>query len=207
MKKIILLVAAVALTLSSCSQELEFGLKAGLSADNIKLNNTNGLTTSVEGNNTFNFGAYGRFKVMVIGLFVQPEIIFNKRASNITLTDNGKSYTFSHSANYIDVPVLVGFKMLKLFRIYGGPNFQFMTKQNTDINSLNNADFQKVDLKKNTTGVQLGVGLDLLKFRVDAKYDFNAGSMGSAFSYKDTAPTITNGMITLQVGFKLFGIL
>jgi len=207
MKKIILLFAAMAFTLSSFSQEIEFGIKAGLSADKIRLTNTNGLNTSVDGNNTFNFGAFGRIKVLVIGLFVQPELIFNKRGSNITVSDAGKNYTFSHSANYIDVPVLVGFKMLKLFRIYGGPNFQFMTKQNTDVASLNNPDFKKIDMKKNTTGVQLGVGLDLLKFRLDAKYDFNAVSMGSAFSYKGTAPTITNGMITFQVGFKLFGIL
>jgi len=206
MKKILLGLLFIAATTISYSQELEFGVKAGLSSDKIKLENLGTLDASVEGNTTYNFGAYGRLKVLVIGLFVQPELIYNKRASNITIKDAGQTYTFSHSANYVDVPVLIGFKMLKLVRIYGGPNFQFLVGQKTDFPSDVPA-FKKSDLNKSSTGVQLGVGLDLLKFRVDAKYDFNAGSMGTPFEYNGTAPTLKNGMITLQVGIKLFGIL
>jgi len=188
------------------SQELEFGLKAGFSSDNITLHDKGTLDAKVEANTTYNFGVYSRFKIVVIGFFIQPELIYNKRASNFTITDAGQKYTFSHSASYMDVPVLFGFKMFKTFRIYGGPNFQFLVGQNTDIPN-NVAAFKKMDLTKNTTGIQLGAGLDLMKFRVDAKYDFNNNSMGSAFEYNGIAPTLKNGMITLQVGIKLFGIL
>ncbi|MBU3744788.1 MAG: ABC transporter permease, partial [Sediminibacterium sp.] len=33
--------------------------------------------SSLEGNKTYNFGVYSRFKIKVIGLFVQPEAIYN----------------------------------------------------------------------------------------------------------------------------------
>lgn len=197
--------ALIGLCVSAFAQELEFGLKAGLSQSKISLSNTQSIQMGSEPNSTFNFGAYGRFKVILIGLYVQPELIVNRRACNFTVMANGKNELFSHSASYIDVPVLVGFKMLKLFRIYGGPNFQFMTKQKTDLPSV--VGFEKSDLTKKTTGIQLGVGLDLAKFRIDAKYDFNNSSMGSPFIYNGVAPTMKSNLFTVQVGFKLFGIL
>jgi hypothetical protein len=206
MKKVILALLIITIAPLAYSQELEFGLKAGLSSDKVYLSNLGSLDASVEGNTTYNFGAYGRLKIILVGLYVQPELMYNKRASNITVKDGAKSYTFSHSANYLDVPVLVGLKMFKIFRIYGGPNFQFLVGQKTEFPSDVVA-FKKSDLNKSATGGQIGIGLDLAKIRVDAKYDFNLGNMGTPFEYNGTAPELRNGMITLQVGFKLFGLL
>ncbi len=207
MKKLFVAFALVCSSYLAFSQELEFGLKAGLSSDKISLSNISQFEAKVDPNTTLNFGAFGRFKIMLIGLYIQPEIIVNRRASNFTVIDlvGGSSYIFSHSANYVDVPVLVGFKMLKLFRIYAGPNFQFLTSQKTDL-PINNINFQSSDLKKKTTGIQFGVGLDLAKLRIDAKYELNAASMGSPFTYKTISPSSTSGMLMLQVGFKMFGL-
>jgi hypothetical protein len=105
----------------------------------------------------------------------------------------------------MDVPVLVGWRVLKTFRLYAGPNFQFLLKQITDI--PDNKDFKLEDLKDRTTGFQVGAGLDILKLRVDLKYDFNTSDMGSAFSYQGIAPTLQNKMVTLQVGLKLYSLL
>lgn len=206
MKKHILALAFACLGLAAYSQELEFGVKAGFSKDKLSLDHSNSFSSSVEGNTTYNFGAYGRLKVMVIGLFVQPELMINTRASNITITDGSNSYPFLQSATYFEVPVMVGFKMLKLVRIYGGPNFQFLRNQKTEYPS-GNAAFTSASLNQKNTGVQLGAGLDLAKFRFDVKYDFNAGSMGNAFNYNGNPVAVKNGMVTFQIGFKLFGIL
>jgi len=188
------------------SQELEFGLKVGLSSNKMELNHDMSFVSNLESNNTYNFGAYGRFKVKMVGLYVQPEAIYNTRASNITITDNGVKNVFLQSASYIDIPVLVGLKFLKVFRVYGGPNFQMLVSQKTDIPS-GNVDFVKTDLNKRANSIQLGVGLDLAKFRFDAKYDYNTSDMGSPFSYKQNAVNTKNAMFTLQVGIKLFGLL
>ncbi len=207
MKKLFVAIALLASTYLASAQELEFGLKAGLSSDKISLSNVSNFEAKIDPNTTLNFGAFGRLKIMIIGLYVQPEIIVNRRASNFTIKDiaTGNSVIFSHSANYVDVPVLVGFKMLKLFRIYAGPNFQFLTNQKTDL-PINNTNFKTSNLKKQTTGIQFGVGLDLLKLRVDAKYELNTSSMGSPFTYNGVSPSSTSGMLMLQVGFKMFGL-
>lgn len=209
MKKNIILLSLLILGLlkAASAQELEFGAKAGISSSAVGIKDLQGLDLSTESNRTYNFGLYGRIKIIGIGLYVQPELIYNNRASNITLKapSLASPQIFAHSAKYVDVPVLVGWKFLGLLRVYGGPNFQFLVDQNTDLPQV--AGLTKEDLKKNTTGVQVGVGVDLLKLRLDAKYDFNTSDMGSAFSFNGNKPTINNGMIMLQVGIKLFGLL
>jgi len=203
MKKIIVTLSLIMAVLVSTAQNLEVGIKAGISRDNIALEDVQNLSTKIEGNTTTNIGAYIRL-ITPVGFYVQPEVIYNRRGSNFTVQGSG-SKAFSHTANYIDVPVLVGWRILRTVRFFGGPNFQFLTKQITDI--PNDPKFKVESLKGFNTGFQVGAGVDLLKFRVDLKYDFNTNDMGSAFSYNGVAPTLQNNMFTLQVGFKLFSIL
>jgi hypothetical protein len=209
MKKIILSFTYLLIAVTAFSQELEFGFKAGLSKGGFTYNeftaNSVKYTPTNENISTYNFGAYGRLKLWVIGLYIQPELMYNKRGSNVTLETTTDKYIFSNTANYIDIPVLLGLKMLKTFRVYGGPNFQIMTKQKTDI--PNSPKFSSNDLIKKTTGVQLGIGLDLMKLRFDAKYDFNVGNMGTPFLYDGAGPSSKNSMFTFQIGYKLWGIL
>lgn len=206
MKKILLSALYALICFSAFSQDLEFGIKAGFSKDKLMLSHDNSFSSSVEGITTYNYGVYGKLQVWVIGLYVQPELLMNRRASNITITDNSKDYIFEQSASYVDFPVLVGFKFVKTLRIYGGPNFQMMYKQSTGF-PTDNPSFSADNLDKKTTGIIVGAGLDLIKFRVDARYDFNAASMGSAFRYNNHPVDVRNGMFTVQLGFKLFGIL
>jgi hypothetical protein len=162
--------------------------------------------------NTFNGGVYGRFKIKLIGLFVQPELVYNTRGYNFEIKEpnSGETINLKQQAYYIDVPVLVGLKMLKFLRVYAGPNFQYLLKNEiTGIDEVKALaiDFKKTGMKKASTGVQIGFGLDLLKFRIDVKYDFNPTDMGSPFSYQSQAQSIKTSLITIQLGYKLFGVL
>jgi hypothetical protein len=203
MKKIISTLFLFYCVLNTQAQNLELGIKAGLNRDKIELEDLQNLSAKIEANTTINIGAYLRLSTP-FGLYIQPEAVFNRRASNFKI-DLAGLQAFSHTANYVDVPVLVGWRFLKTFRLYGGPNFQFLMKQITEI--PNNADFKLESLKDQTTGFQVGAGLDILKLRFDVKYDFNTSDMGSAFSYKGIAPTLQNKMVTIQVGLKLYSLL
>ncbi len=206
MKKLYFIVFLFSLTANNIkAQELEFGIKGGLSGSKLSLSQPQGSlpTYTFESNNTINVGAYGRFVFPFAGIYIQPEFIFNSRASNFKVFTEPAFY---HKANYIDVPVLLGFRFLKIVRVYGGPNFQILTKQVTEIPS-NNLDYVKKDLSKQSTGYQLGVGADLARLRLDLKWDFNNGSMGTPFTYKGDTPTLTSRLITIQLGFKLFSLL
>ncbi len=203
MKKLFILTVIFSLSLVAANAQLEFGIKGGLSGSKLNLSEKPSFDYSNESNNTINFGIYSRLKIPVVGLYIQPELIFNNRASNFKVL-NEKA--FFHKANYVDIPVLVGIRLLKFARIYGGPNFQILTKQLTEL-PANNPDYIKNELSKHSTGFQLGVGADLARLRLDLKWDFNNASMGSPFTYKGHTPELTSRLITLQIGFKLFSIL
>jgi hypothetical protein len=206
MKKIVLYLVALLTAQVTHAQILELGVKAGLSGCTLMLDDTKSVSMTTESNNTYNFGVYGRVKVPVIGFYVQPELMMNTRASNFTVDNAGTKSVFLNKVNYFEVPIMFGFKVLKIARFYGGPNFQFVTKQTTEI-PTNNPLFEKSDLKSSTTGMQLGIGADLARIRADLKWDANIGSMGAPFVYNGISPNMRSSMISIQVGFKLFDLL
>ena len=206
MKKFILVLAALTFSIAAYSQGFEIGIKGGMNITAADVMKEASKDVQITNKNTYNGGVYGRLKIKLIGIFVQPELVYNTRGYNFDITANGKTYNIKQQAYYLDVPVLVGLKMFKFLRVYAGPNFQYLLKN--EITGIDNiVTFQKTDMKKANTGVQLGVGLDLSKFRVDVKYDFNPTDMGSPFSYQNQVQSIKTSMITIQLGYKLFGIL
>jgi len=206
MKKFILVIVALTFSVAAYSQGFEIGIKGGLNIAAAGAVKDLVPGVGISSKNTYNGGVYGRLKIKLIGIFVQPELVYNTRGYNFDITANGKTYNIKQQAYYIDVPVLVGLKMFKFLRVYAGPNFQYLLKNEiTGIDDI--VDFKKTDMKKANTGVQIGLGLDLSKFRVDLKYDFNPTDMGSPFSYQNQAQSIKTSMVTIQLGYKLFGIL
>ena len=206
MKKFILVLAALTFSIAAFSQGFEIGIKGGLNIAAASAVKDLVPGVGISSKNTYNGGVYGRLKIKLIGIFVQPELVYNTRGYNFDITANGKTYNIKQQAYYLDVPVLVGLKMFKFLRVYAGPNFQYLLKNEiTGINDI--VGFEKKDMKKANTGVQLGFGLDLSKFRVDVKYDFNPTDMGSPFSYQNQVQSIKTSMVTIQLGYKLFGIL
>lgn len=212
MKKFILVIAILTFSIAAYSQGFEIGIKGGLNITAASAVKVLVPGVNIANKNTYNGGVYARLKIKLIGIFVQPEIVYNTRGYNFDITQpiSGKIINIKQQAYYIDVPVLVGLKMFKFLRVYAGPNFQYLLKN--EITGINDVvaiaiDFKKTDMKKANTGVQIGFGLDLSKFRIDAKYDFNPTDMGSPFSYQNQAQSIKTSMVTIQLGYKLFGIL
>ena len=208
MKKFILVIAALTFSLTAFSQGFEIGIKGGMNITAADVMKEASKDVKITNKNTFNGGVYGRLKIKLIGIFVQPELVYNTRGYNFDITEpiSGTTINLKQQAYYLDMPVLVGLKMFKFLRVYAGPNFQYLLKN--EITGIDNiVTFQKNDMKKANTGVQLGLGLDLSKFRVDVKYDFNPTDMGSPFSYQNQVQSIKTSMITIQLGYKLFGIL
>ena len=210
MKKFILVLAALTFSIAAYSQGFEIGIKGGLNIAAASAVKDLVPGVGISSKNTYNGGVYGRLKIKLIGIFVQPELVYNTRGYNFDITANGKTYNIKQQAYYLDVPVLVGLKMFKFLRVYAGPNFQYLLKN--EITGVDDVvalaiDLKKTDMKKANTGLQIGFGLDLSKFRVDVKYDFNPTDMGSPFSYQNQVQSIKTSMVTIQLGYKLFGIL
>ena len=212
MKKFILVLAALTFSIAAYSQGFEIGVKGGMNITAADVMKEASKDVQITNKNTYNGGIYGRLKIKFVGIFIQPELVYNTRGYNFDIKEpiTGTTINIKQQSNYLDVPVLVGLKMFKFLRVYAGPNFQYLLTN--EITGVDDAvalaiDFKKTDMKKSNTGVQIGFGLDLSKFRVDVKYDFNPTDMGSPFSYQHQVQSIKTSMITIQLGYKLFGIL
>ncbi len=206
MKRIILIACLFIFLVNANAQEFEFGPKVGINTGKGTISELNTMSADVQSINSFNGGIYARLKVKVIGLYLQPEVIYTTRGGVYSFVDGTTKFDVTSKAHYIDVPVLIGLKFVKLFRVYGGPNFQFLISQEKEI-PPGITSFSSKDLNKNNTGLQFGVGLDVWKLRLDLKYDMNPASLGSFMDYKGVSPTVKNNMIIIQLGFKLWGVL
>lgn len=143
----------------------------------------------------YHFGAFARVKVL--GIFVQPELIFSQTKTTLNIKEQDKTdlaASFLESTSQItytnfDIPVMVGIK-LGPARLYGGPVASFKLGNNSDesateeINAMVN-DFTEVT-KKATFGGQAGVGLDILKkVTLDVRYEFPLSKLGDNITLGD----------------------
>jgi hypothetical protein len=135
MKKIILLVVAVAFMANIINaqdnstdsrEKLQFGMKAGVNFSNVY------DSKNQEFNTDFKSGfAIGAFLAIPIGTIIglQPEILFSQKGYKVTGTFLTADYKFTHTTNYIDVPLLFALKPSANVTLLAGPQYSFLIKQ------------------------------------------------------------------------------
>jgi len=193
MKRIILLALLVGAFGTQSYGQLQFGAKAGLmtASSNLDKNITN-LPSDTDYDKLemnaknakagFQAGFFGR--LTVLGIYVQPELIFSSTNSRIevkkyyTNTDNVESQIKTQSFKKVDIPLLIGGKFGPL-RVQAGPVGSFMLGEKSAIEAA--LDQTEVEEKFNsaTWGYQVGVGADFFNFlTLDLKYEGNLSALG-----------------------------
>jgi hypothetical protein len=117
--------------------------------------------------NSVTFGAFGR--VGVLGAFVQPELNYVHQGINIAGIGRKQLH-------HLEVPFLVGYSALEVFRVNAGPAFHYLIHQN-EINRQSVRDLSQ--LQRRYWSVQLGAGLDIGKFVADVRFDFTLWRQGT----------------------------
>ena len=149
----------------------------------------------------YHLGVFARFGG--VGFFVQPEVLFTQTSGKFKLElppiSSISPPQYEAKFNRLDVPIMAGFRMLKIVRIMAGPIASF----NID-SSLKDAGttVQNIDFKKATLGYQTGVGVDLGNLSIEGKYE---GGL-SRFTENVGSYTADNRLNqwVLSVGIKLF---
>ncbi|WP_420385551.1 outer membrane beta-barrel protein [Roseivirga sp.] len=196
MKKLVMICLLMTIAFGASAQ---FSLGPRVTLVNSKLSLKDAATSVQEGDAEFGyqFGIFMRAKVPVIGLYVQPEILFSKAESTLSLNNQDVSFEF----NKIDVPIMIGGKIGPL-RLNAGPSLSFLT----DASRSDVAGDIKDNYKNTTVGYQAGVGIDILKFVIDVKYEGSLSQFGESVSVGGT--TVNTDQRTSQwvfaLGFKLF---
>jgi hypothetical protein len=208
MEKIILIIVAVIFMSSNInaqvdktdsSDKLQFGLKAGANFSNVY------DSKDQEFNADYKVGfAAGAFLAIPIGKYLgfQPEILFSQKGYKASGTFISIPYEFTHTTNYIDVPLLFALKPSALVTLLAGPQFSFLVKQKDVFTSGSFTDTQEQEFE-NDKSVQCfsgGIDINLDQFVLGARAGWDIqNNNGDGTS---TNPRYKNVWYQATLGFR-----
>ncbi len=176
MKKLILIVFTVLLTVTTFAQGIDFGIKAGV--------NFATLTDASEFSNKTGFvgGVFAGIKFSD-KIAIQGDLLYSQQGAE---TDIDKI-----DLNYVNIPVVLKYFLMKGLNIQAGPQFGFIVDDNVKEVIGNIFEAESFDL----TGV-VGLGYDFsMGLRADARYNFGLTDVIDGDNGK-------NSVITLSVGYS-----
>jgi hypothetical protein len=180
MKKVLFIFCMLVLPAAAFAQlGIHGGLKlgGGISQINFAKTNTQGGGAFIPGDARVSFHGGGFLQAKVLRILLRPEIYFTSIGSQAIFESQNAQQVQTQIKNYninrVDVPILVGFSTLKVLRVNGGPVISAIAGNNTTVNQkLNSA----------TVGLQLGVGLDVGKLGIDARYEGSFSNISNSLS-------------------------
>jgi len=198
MKKVILVIF-LALGLSQVSNaQINFGIKGG-----INYNNNGDLTLSSAGNDIingaesksgFHGGVWFRGKLPILGLYLRPELVYTQVKSEYTYKSTANDYDFKK----LDVPVLLGKKVLGFGNVFIGPSFQYIIEDNFSFSDLSSDDFDKFSV-----GMQMGFGVEFGKVGLDVRWERGLSDSEARFTDNNTNITVDNRTNQIIFGLSL----
>jgi len=186
MRKFFLIVVLLGFTGVVNAQLVTFGLKAGVNTTtdvfkNVSLTNDEGKGYDIINNKAkvgFLAGAYAR--VSILGFFVQPELYYAQSSTEITLQEIGTTTVSKevNKLNTLNIPILFGTKFGPL-RVNAGPVATIILSNTNIVDNISGLD---QDMDKANWGLQAGIGLDISKISLDARYETSISKLGSAYN-------------------------
>lgn len=153
----------------------QFGIKGGLLVNSSDLKYTfSGNRDRYDKSSTkpgFELGFQARLR-LPMGFLLQPEIVYSRTSGTFPIDGtNGEGGQYGDKlkirSNWIEVPVLVGWKF-SIVRLMLGPSFRF------PMDEVMNAGAKEAKvaprLQSFVMGYQAGIGIDLGRLTVDARY-------------------------------------
>ncbi|MGB0837956.1 MAG: porin family protein [Flavobacteriaceae bacterium] len=180
MKKIILGLLISIASINYASAQIDFGIKGGLN-----YNQTGDITfesvestaydiiSGAEAKTGYHLGLWSRFKIPILGLYLRPELVYTATKTEYTQVEGSGEYDLQK----LDIPVLVGVKMLKLITLSVGPSFQYII--NSEVSAQEQ--WEQLDSDDFSVGMQFGAGLEFGKLGLDLRYEKGLSQSSSEF--------------------------
>ncbi len=157
MRKTLLIVAAILVGYGLHAQAGSgFGIKAGLNynGNGDYFNSVENAFENPDRNAGFHVGVYGKLGNRI---YLRPELVYTSTTSGY---DEGDL-----KIQKLDIPLLVGTKIIGPLHAFIGPSFQYILNSKFDDVTIDDIDN---DL---TLGFNLGAGVNLGKFGIDLRYE------------------------------------
>ncbi|MBT8281674.1 MAG: PorT family protein [Muriicola sp.] len=173
MKKTLLTVALAALSAISYAQvDSKFGVKAGLNynANGDYFESAGEAARNPDRNVGYHIGFFGQIGSRV---YFRPEVVYTSISSDYDNED--------FKMQKLDVPLLIGTKIIGPLHLFGGPAFQYIL--DTEYDGITISDVRN-DF---TIGLNIGAGINLGKLGIDLRYERG---------FSDNEATFINSNIT-----------
>lgn len=160
-------------TQAQSDQTIEFGLKGGI--------NLNKLVASQSGWQSEDLrlglvaGAY--LQINFNNVYIQPEFLFSQKGGNMRATNAlGQSEDLRRTLGTADIPVMVGLRVFRVFRMHAGPVLSFPIGGNQS--EADPSDSYDDSINDFVLGYQAGIGLDIKRLRLGLRYEGNLSKLG-----------------------------
>lgn len=177
MKKKILFLLLLTSGVAS-AQKIDFGIKGGL-AYNADAGALQAASSTYENKGEGKLGwQAGLFsRIHLGGVFIQPEVLYTSFDNQYVLENQEK---INITKSRIDLPITVGTTFLGLVNAQVGPVFSYYLEDTNSIEILQATQDQF------NVGLQFGVGVEVSKLLINARYEMGLGEIGSSFLEKNT---------------------
>ncbi|MEX0290233.1 MAG: porin family protein [Flavobacteriaceae bacterium] len=157
MKRTLLTVAFAIFSMAAFAQkDSGFGIKGGLnySANGDYFESAGEAARNPDRNVGYHIGVFGKLGNR---LYLRPELVYTKTKSDY----NGDKFDISK----LDLPLLVGTKVIGPLHVFAGPAFQYILDSDFDGISIDRID------NDFTVGLHIGAGVNLGKIGIDLRYE------------------------------------
>ena len=166
----------IALTLMLCMgtaalAQGSFVVKAGLNFNKMQDIKIDNLEQSWNSQTGFHVGIGGQYRIPLVGLSFQPEILYSRIRTDIIGEVGQDSYGFR--MDYIDIPLNVQWGINILFLrpyVFASPYVRYALAKGDWLTDVPWEDINRFDY-----GLSLGAGIEIWKLQVSGKYSWSFG--------------------------------
>ena len=184
-----------------------FGLKAGVNISGLLDDNVDDRDP-IAG---FNGGAF--LKVAFSDhIAFQPEVLYSMKGGKLNYDEGALKGSATFRFNYIDVPLLAVINLTPNFNIHGGVFISSLLaakiKNDANFNGLDSdKDYDKDDFETLDYGLAGGIGIDLDRVSIGARYEYGLNTIGKDQSFLGQSyqfPDARNSTVQVYVSISLF---
>ncbi len=155
----------------------QVGIKAGVSLMTLGAATSNGVSINYDFRPGFQGGMFIEAPLSS-SISFSPQVLFTQKGGNVNTTINGVNIKGFTQINYIDVPLLVGFKASPNLAFYVGPQVSFLLSQKdmVTVGSTTTTNTTTTGTRKTNFGANIGAGYKFnenIGLNINYIYDFS----------------------------------
>lgn len=204
-----LFLCVAALSGVRAASPVQFGVKGGLLINSSDLKYTFSSNHRYSESSTkpgFELGLQARVR-LPLGFLIQPEVVYSRTSGSFPVETTADGTTTDEKlkvrSNWIEVPVLVGWKF-SIVRLMVGPSFRFPMDEVMNVGLKETKVAPRLD--NFVMGYQAGIGVDLGRLTIDARYCGNFSKIANQQKQLDdyiSGLKVREQKVAISIGYMI----